>query len=58
MVALKDIDLEIKKGELVIIVGKIQSGKSSLMKTMVSEMLAIPQKEIDYIGDRNRQMNE
>ena len=54
IISLKNIDLKVKKGDLVIIIGKIQSGKSSLMKAMVGEMLAIPQSEIDFIGDINR----
>ena len=39
---LKDIKFEVKKGEFVIIIGKIQSGKSSLMKAMVGEMMNVP----------------
>ena len=50
--------MQVKKGDLVIIVGKIQAGKSSLMKAMVGELLSIPQKEMDFIGDRNRDLNE
>ena len=42
IISLKDINLEVKKGSLIIIIGKIQSGKTSLMKAMVGEMLAIP----------------
>ena len=58
IISLKDVDLKIKKGELVIIIGKIQSGKSSLMKTMVGELMSIPKKEIDFIGDRSRKLSE
>jgi len=41
----------------VIIIGKIQSGKSSLMKALVGELMNIPQKEIDFIGDQDREMS-
>ena len=35
---LKDIDLKVKKGEFVIIVGEVASGKSSLLNTIFGEM--------------------
>ena len=40
-----------------IIIGKIQSGKSSLMKALVGELMNIPQREIDFIGDNTREMS-
>ena len=54
---LRNINFEAKKGEFVIIVGKIQSGKSSLMKTMIGEMMNIPQREIDFAGDMARELS-
>lgn len=39
---LRKIKFEAKKGEFVIIIGKIQSGKSSLMKAMIGEMMNVP----------------
>ncbi len=41
-IILKDVNLEIKKGEFVYIIGKVGSGKSSLLKTIYAE---IPVKE-------------
>ena len=46
-----------KKGEFVIIIGKIQSGKSTLMKALVGELMNIPQKELDFIGDEHRKIS-
>ena len=54
---LKDIDLKVKKGEFVIIVGEIASGKSSLLNTIFGEMIHIPQKEVDFIGDPLRKIS-
>ena len=54
---LKKIDLSVKKGEFIIIIGKIQSGKSSLMKTLVGELMNIPQQEIDFVGDMERKIS-
>lgn len=38
LVVLKHVDLEIKEGEFVYIIGKVGSGKSSLMKSMYAEI--------------------
>ena len=42
IVTLKDIDLDIKKGEFVIIVGKVGAGKTSLLNAITGEMLYLP----------------
>ena len=47
---LKDIDLEIKKGEFTIIIGKVGSGKTSLINAIVGEMLHVPEEEIYFAG--------
>ena len=39
---LKDIDLEIKKGEFVIIVGQVGAGKSSILNSIFGDMLYVP----------------
>ena len=46
-VQLKDINLEIKKGEFVCIVGDVGSGKSSLLHAVIGDMIFVPQAEID-----------
>jgi len=53
---IKDIDLKVKKGEFVVIVGEVGSGKTSLLNTMIGEMIHIPEKEIDFIGDKTRKL--
>ena len=57
MINLSDVELEIKKGEFVVVIGEVGSGKSSLMNAMNGEMIYIPQKEIDFIGDKNRKLS-
>ena len=54
---IKDIDLNIKKGEFVVIIGEVGSGKSSLINAMIGEMIHIPQKEVDFVGDLTRKMS-
>ena len=44
------------RGQFVVIIGEIGSGKSSLLNSMIGEMLHIPDKTIKEHGDR--QLNE
>ena len=46
-ILLRDIDLEIKKGQLVIIIGEIGSGKSSLLNAILGQLLYVPQSELE-----------
>lgn len=41
IVVLKDIDLKVKKGEFVCIIGKVGSGKTSLLKAMIGDLLPV-----------------
>lgn len=51
IVALKNINLKIKKGELVFVIGKVGSGKSTLLSTIIGDLLPVSQKQIDsYAG--------
>ena len=51
VVVLRDIDLKVKKGEFVCIVGKVGSGKSSLLSAMIGDLLPLSKQQIDsYCG--------
>ena len=39
---LRDISLKVMRGQFVVIIGEIGSGKSSLLNAMVGEMLYVP----------------
>ena len=54
---IKDIDLKVNKGEFVVIIGEVGSGKSSLLSAMIGEMIHVPQKEVDFVGDLMRKMS-
>ena len=41
LITLKDIELEIRKGEFVAIVGEIRSGKSSIFNSIIGDMLYV-----------------
>ena len=43
IVALKNINLHVKKGELVFIIGKVGAGKSSLLSTVIGDLLPVSQ---------------
>ena len=52
IVTLKDIDIDIKKGELVCIIGDVGSGKSSLLQTIIGDLLHVsPAQILKYGGD-------
>lgn len=47
IVCLKEIDLKLKKGQFVCIIGKVGSGKSSLLNAMIGDLLPVPAKIIE-----------
>ena len=55
---LKDIDLEIKKGEFVIIVGKVGAGKSSVLSSVFGDMLYVPEQEIKFAGGLEKSLSK
>jgi ABC-type polysaccharide/polyol phosphate transport system ATPase subunit len=50
MFALKDISLDVKRGEFIIIIGKIGSSKSSLLHALLNEMTYVPKSAMDQYG--------
>ena len=51
IVCLKDINLKIKKGSFVCIIGKVGSGKSSLLSAMIGDLLQVPDEIVkSYMG--------
>lgn len=42
IICLKDIDVHIKKGSFVCIIGKVGSGKSSLLSALIGDLLPVP----------------
>ena len=58
IIDLKDINLQVKKGEFVVIIGEVASGKSTLLNAIIGEMVYLPQNQIDFIGDPSRKMSE
>ena len=58
IVLLKDIDLEVKRGEFVIIVGEIGSGKTSLISAILGELLYVPWSEINQLGGLEKELTD
>ena len=49
IVCLKEIDLKIKKGEFVCIIGDVGSGKSSLLNSIIGDLIPMNQSQIRSI---------
>lgn len=50
VLTLKNINISIKKGQLVFIVGKIASGKSSLLSAIIGDLLPISERLVNSYG--------
>ena len=49
-ITLKDINMQINKGEFICIIGDVGSGKSSLLQSVIGDLLYLPPKEIERFG--------
>ena len=49
VINLKDIELKVRKGELLMVVGKVGSGKTSLLSAIQGEMIDIKSEVLDTI---------
>ena len=58
IISLKDLDLQVKKGSFVVIVGETGSGKTSLLNAMIGEMIHLPDQAVKEVGDRSRPIKE
>lgn len=47
---LKSLDLKVKRGEFVCVIGDVGSGKSSLLSALIGDMIYLPEKSIDNFG--------
>ena len=56
MLTLKDIDFKVKHGELVCVIGDVGSGKSSLLNTIIGDMLYVSKDCMDKY-DNGTQFN-
>jgi len=50
LVHLKDINLEVKKGEFVCIIGEIGSGKSNLLQALIGDLLPVREEQLELYG--------
>jgi len=48
---LKDIDLKVKKGEFVCIIGEIGSGKTSILQSIIGDLVFVPKEDIKQLGE-------
>lgn len=56
LICLKDITVKIPKGQFVCIIGKVGSGKSSLLQAILKEMMPLTNKMVDHFkGDKDMQ---
>ena len=58
IIALEELDISIKKGSFTVIIGPTGSGKSSLLSSMLGELLYLPKDTINEVGDRQRKMKD
>ncbi len=47
---LRDLDINIRKGEFVCVIGDVGSGKTSLLSAIIGEMIFLPENEIENFG--------
>ena len=49
---LKGVNVTIKKGQFVTIIGDVASGKSSFLHALVGDMLSLDQQFVDDLGEK------
>ena len=58
IVTLKNIDFKVKKGEFVCIIGEVKSGKSSILSSVIGDMLHVSPGRIEKFGGFENLMTE
>ena len=58
IIALKDLDINVKKGDFTVIIGATGSGKTTLLNAMIGELIHLPEQAIKEIGDRSRLISD
>ena len=55
---LKKINLKIKKGEFLCIIGDVGSGKSSLLSSIIGDLIYVPQSEVEHFGGLEKEASK
>jgi ABC-type multidrug transport system fused ATPase/permease subunit len=55
---LQNIDLQVKRGEFVCIIGDVGAGKTSLLKAIVGDMMFVPDSEIEQHGGKENVLDQ
>ena len=58
IICLKNIDIKVKKGSLTVIVGPTGSGKSSLLNSILGELVNLPKETLEEFGDHSRFLSD
>ena len=52
---LKNIDLQVYRGEFLCVIGDVGSGKSSLLSALIGDMIYVPDEEIEAFGGLDKE---
>ena len=58
IISLKDLDIKVKKGSFVVIIGETGSGKTNLLNALIGEMIHLPKQAVSDIGDSKRGLKD
>lgn len=52
---LKNLDLQVHRGEFLCVIGDVGSGKSSLLNACIGDMIFVPEREIEAFGGMDKE---
>ena len=58
IITLKDVNFQVRKGEFICIIGDVGSGKTSLLKSIVGDLIYLAEDEIARCGGRDAELEE